>query len=32
MYGWATCKTCAAGKTREELEKRFNEKYMGGEE
>ena len=27
MHGWATCKECAKGKTREELEKRFDENY-----
>lgn len=27
MFGWATCKECADGKTREFLEKRFNERF-----
>ncbi len=27
MFGWATCKTCAVGKTREFLEKRFDENF-----
>ena len=28
MYGWATCKECAVGKTKEELEKRFEEERV----
>jgi hypothetical protein len=28
MFGWATCKECAKGKTREFLEKRFDDFYL----